>query len=193
MEPHSAPVTVITTVFFVQNFLNIHFVEIVLHIIEKTIGNPEGFAVKYHKIDFYVMLYKKISDSLCCRGYGDFCRTTEYSCRYERKSDGGALILAGKTERVGVAFGEEFPLTVPSVLPHRAYCMYDIIGRQIVGRGNKCFARGNITDFLPRYQKFRSGGFMYGSVNTATHDRTGIGSIDNGIHLNFGDVVADDF
>ena len=65
-------------------------------------------------------------------------------------------------------------------------------GIQIKPRRNGCFAYIQRADFLSGRQQTGTGFCVNPRIGTGTHHGTGVGGIDDGIHLHIGNIISYD-
>src|ERR1019366_7313896 len=156
----------------------------------------EGFRVKQHEPNFADV--SGFLERLSRAGYGDLRRLVHRipvgPCRNRRDGDGCELKLIGDANRLAMATGQRFRLTLLAAAPERADGMDDVARRQASGGCCDCLSGGkaaNAIHNLPAgLQDRRPSCAMDGPVHTTSAEQGRVGGVHDGVGLFAGDVAG---
>lgn len=80
-----------------------------------------------------------------------------------------------------------------TTVPNRTYSVNHMASRQVITGGEPGFSRRAATEFTAFFEQLRSGRSMDGPVHAAAAQKALVGSIDNCIDFQSGNVSLDDF
>lgn len=80
-----------------------------------------------------------------------------------------------------------------TTLPNRADSVNHMAGRKVITGGEPSFSRRAATELAAFFEQLRSGRSMDGAVHAAASQKALVGSIDNCINFQSGNVSLDDF
>jgi hypothetical protein len=108
-----------------------------------------------------------------------------------REGNGTNGVLAGEFQAAAVATGEKLVLAVCAAVPDGADGMKDPFGRQTeAGRGLGIAGRAAM-ELAAGFEKLRAGSPVNGAINTSAAEQGRIGSVDDGVYGELGDVSGD--
>ncbi len=110
----------------------------------------------------------------------------------QRKGHRPAPLLHRQGQGAVVGLPELGRLAVGAVHPHRPHRVDDVPGGQAEPPRDGGLSHWDDADPLAGGQQPRSGLLVDAGVHAPAHDWPGVGRVDDGVHLQFGDVAPDD-
>jgi len=101
-------------------------------------------------------------------------------------------MLGGQHDRATVAGRQRRVLAALAAVPDRSHRMNDVASRQAITAGDLGLAGGTAAQSTAFGEQLRTGGAMDGTVDAATAEQRIVRCIDDGVHIERGDVGDDD-
>ena len=152
-----------------------------------------GRPVKDDKVDRQIIFQQELADGVHRHPQRLILRIAVNPGGNQREGDGFAAMLPCQRKACPVAGGQLFPLSLFPVLPHRAHRMDHIFAGQTVGFRDLGLAGSASAKGFAFSQQLRPRRPVDAAIHAATAQKRLLGSIDNGVHGHFCNVVANDF
>ncbi len=105
--------------------------------------------------------------------------------------DGAELVLVGELKRALVARREKLRFVMLAAAPGGADGVDDEFRRQVVAYGDFGIARGAAAEGAAFFEKFWAGGIVNCAVNASAAQQRGVGSVDDGVDVEFGNITTE--
>ena len=153
----------------------------------------EGVAGKHRQINLHFLHQKKIRYGAMGDFDGLILGIAVYAAGNQGKGDAFQFLFPGNIQAIAIAGIQKGGFAVAAALPYGPGGMDDIAGGQGIALGDHRMPGGAMADFFTfLFQLFRPGRRKNGAANPAARLQGRICGIDDGVHLHFCNILADD-
>src|SRR5262249_3173317 len=132
--------------------------------------------------------HRSDSDACCA-----FRRKSIDAGRDRRKCDRAQALFGSERKRGAITRRQQFFLALLAAAPNRAYGVDDVLGLQPITAGHLGGAALTAAERSALGEKFGPGGAMDSAVHATAAEQGTVGSVDDGIDIQRGDVGNTDF